>query len=285
MISKNYMILQKYYPFKTLLKKHLSSGRSFAKARQLAAEAMNSELFDLLNSPNNILAIEYIKQIIINNYSITPLAIKRRGSNHNSKESGKTFASASYIREMIKNKDNAAKKYMPFFIYECLESQSFNELKKYKDILYQNILIHSPEQLCSYPDISKDLANRLLNNFRHFLPLSEFIDCLYDKHHTKSRINRSLCHILTGFNISYDILKEYPVPYVRILGFNKKGQQYLHLIKNNINSVSNVYNYHKHCKGFAKQIFDYDLLASDIFQLGIHGSKGIDYRNTPIYYR
>jgi predicted nucleotidyltransferase len=271
--------------FKTILKKHLSSGRSFAKSRQLTVEQMVPESVDLLGSPNNILAIEYIKQIISNNYPITPLAIRRCGSNHNTKETDETYASASYIREMIKNKDSATKKYVPSFVYDFIKCRPLNELENYKGILYQNLLIKSIEQLCSYPDVSEDLANRLFNNFKDFLPLAKYIDCVYNKHHTKSRISRSLCHILTDFNIPYDTIKKYPVPYVRILGFNEKGKQYLHSIKDNENFISNVYDYYKHCNGYAKQIFDYDLTASDVFQLNFHSGKGIDYRTAPIYYK
>jgi predicted nucleotidyltransferase len=271
--------------FHSSLKKHLSLGRSFAKSRQLAVEEIDPQAANLLSSPNNILAVEYMKQILLHNYPITPIAIKRCGSNHNTRQTNNFIASASFIREELHNGLINIKKYIPSFVYEALLHQTFNDMENYRDILYQNLLITTAEHLCSFPDISPGLANKFLNNLKDFISLSDYSELLYDKHHARSRISRSFCHILTNFNISYDVLKDNPVPYIRILGFNETGREYLHLIKGKEQFVSNTYNYYIHAQGYAKKIFSYDLTASDIFQLGLNKHKGIDYKQTPIYYK
>lgn len=269
--------------FKDSLKNHLSQGRSYAKSRQLAAEQSFPELNDVLCSPNNILAVEYLKQIIINNYPIKPKSVKRVGAQHNSAKSDSTFASASQIRQMLKENDNSYVKFMPSFAVDILKDKPINDIENYRNIIYQNLLISAAEKLSSYPDISVSLANKIINNFNDFSSISDFIDKMSDKHHAKARISRSLCHMIAGFDISYSELKSRAVPYMRILGFNQNGRKYLNLIKDNINIVSNTYDFYNSSSGFAKRIFNYDLTASDLYQLGIGASKGVDFRTIPFY--
>lgn len=270
--------------FKDSLKNHLSQGRSYAKSRQLAAEEYSPELNDILSSPNNILAVEYLKQIIINNYSIKPIAVKRIGANHNSPRSEYDFVSASNIRQMLKENDCRYTNFVPSFVTDILENKPFNDIENYKNIIYQNLLTNTSEKLCSYPDISLSLANKIINNFREFISIYDFIDKMSDKHHAKARISRSLCHIICGFDISYSELKSSPVPYIRILGFNESGRKYLNSLKNNNSFVSNTYNFYASSSDFAKRMFSYDLVASDLYQLGTGGPKAVDFRTVPIYF-
>ncbi|NMC55814.1 MAG: nucleotidyltransferase [Eubacteriaceae bacterium] len=270
--------------FKDSLKNHLFQGRSYAKSRQLAAEEYNPELNDILCSPNNILAVEYLKQIILNNYPIKPQAVKRAGANHNSLQTDSVFASASQIRQMLKAKDNGYINYVPGFTANILKDIKINDIENYKNIIYQNLLVSSAEKLSAYPDISLSLANKIINNFSRFTSVSDFIDKMSDKHHTKSRISRSLCHIICGFDIPYAELKSQPVPYIRLLGFNENGRKYLSHIKDNKNIVSNTNDFFASSTGFARRIFTYDLIASDLFNLGIGAPKGIDYKTVPIYF-
>ena len=92
--------------FKTALSDELRSGQSFAKARQnallsvLSKSSEQSNIVSLLSSPNNILAIEYIKALIARNSSIVPFTIKRIGEGYNSSRKSE-FSSASAIRDFI----------------------------------------------------------------------------------------------------------------------------------------------------------------------------------------
>jgi len=271
--------------YKEALFNNLSQGRSYAKSRQLALNEIDPDISYLLNSPNNILAIEYIKQIILNNYDIMPLPIKRLGSEHNSVNSHKHFASASLIRELIKSSDDNFITFIPSFVYDILRTGPQNDIENYKNIIYQNLILSSSESLKSYPDISHSLANKMLNTFKSFKSISDFVDDVSDKHHTKTRILRSLCHIMVGFDMPYHELKSRAVPYIRILGFNENGRNYLSKIKHQTNLVSNTYDYYKNCRGFDRDIFNYDLRAGDIYNLGTGGQKGLDYQTMPIYFK
>ncbi len=90
--------------FKTLLSHELSKGVSFPRARENALLMYINDIrnsANVLSSPNNILAIEYLKALNVTKSTIEPLAVKRFGPGYNSKMITNTFASATSIRELI----------------------------------------------------------------------------------------------------------------------------------------------------------------------------------------
>ena len=90
--------------YRTALKAALAAGaRSFAAARQAAVEAAapGTGLAELLDKPNNNLAIEYCKAILQLGVAMTPIPLPRRGANHGETLNGSTrFASASALRAL-----------------------------------------------------------------------------------------------------------------------------------------------------------------------------------------
>ena len=68
--------------FKSLLSHELSKGISFPKARENALLMYLNDIrryANVLSSPNNILAIEYLKALTATNSTISPISIKRVG--------------------------------------------------------------------------------------------------------------------------------------------------------------------------------------------------------------
>ena len=91
------------------VKKHMEVGLNYAKARHNAIieelkgnkEDIN-EIKNILGSPNNILAIEYLKSIRLNNVGIKPVIISRSGSGYHEKEIKENkFSSATAIRKLV----------------------------------------------------------------------------------------------------------------------------------------------------------------------------------------
>ena len=71
--------------YRTALKARLAAGaRSFAAARQAAVEALRpgSTLADLLDKPNNNLAVEYCRAILELGVKMVPLPLPRQGADH-----------------------------------------------------------------------------------------------------------------------------------------------------------------------------------------------------------
>ncbi|MEG1594681.1 MAG: nucleotidyltransferase family protein, partial [Oscillibacter sp.] len=77
--------------FPALLRRELDRGVSFAAARQAAvAQLPQSADAKLLETPNNILGVEYCKSLLRRGSSIQPLALPREGAAHDSAVPGET---------------------------------------------------------------------------------------------------------------------------------------------------------------------------------------------------
>ena len=87
--------------FPKLLRRELDTGRSFPAARQAALEKMGLP-GAILESPNNILAVEYCKAILRQSSPMQPLPIFREGSYH-AKEAHFENPSATSLRIRLQN--------------------------------------------------------------------------------------------------------------------------------------------------------------------------------------
>ena len=91
--------------YRIALKARLAAGaRSFAAARQAAVEVLRpgSALADLLDKPNNNLAVEYCRAILELGVKMMPLPLPRQGADHGQAltKTGGHFASASALRQL-----------------------------------------------------------------------------------------------------------------------------------------------------------------------------------------
>lgn len=193
------------------IKENLKSGKTYG--------ACISES-EILKNPNNILGLEYLKALKNLNSDIIPFTLKREYVEHHSKESADNFASASFIRELIKQNKNY-EKYVPYSEYE--EKIYFG---KNKDILLKYKLASSKEEdLGNLANISEGLNNRIVK-FKNEENFEKIIDSVKCKRYVRTRIQRALCSIL------FDIKKENVMPtYTRVLAFNETGQKFLKEIK------------------------------------------------------
>jgi len=201
------------------VKRLVSSGMSYPAA---VAAAAGHEAGDVFSSPNNVLAVEYIKSIKKYAPWISPCAICRKGAQHDSFEHVKGFASATYIRDLIfKGEDHSS------FVPEAVEfDPSFLEYAE-KVIMY-SVMTADKDVLLRTPDISENLANRFIKARNGCRSAAEFLAALKSKNVTLARIRRALICLVLG--IKKEDLQ--PPPYGRILAFNRRGQEILALSKN-----------------------------------------------------
>ena len=91
----------------TMLNHELAKGLSFPKARENAMLLYINDIrtsANILSGSNNILGIEYLKQIAETRSKIKPITIKRIGTEYNSLTSSNGIASATAIRDMLLQK-------------------------------------------------------------------------------------------------------------------------------------------------------------------------------------
>ena len=92
--------------YKLLLSSELKKGISFPKARENALMLYLGNIrkyLNILNNPNNILGLEYMKALKKNNSIIEPVAITRFEAGYNDVSYSGNIASATAIRNIIKN--------------------------------------------------------------------------------------------------------------------------------------------------------------------------------------
>ena len=239
------------------ISKYTVNGISYAAARQKVVEKLtDKDTAAMLTSSNNILAVEYLKAIIKNNYAIKPYTVQRQGDSYNDTDIRSEYASATALRENLKA-DNISE-YIPVkaglilssntnYIYpDDITEALFTRLL---DILFasnydKNVFI---ENVMQYPDVSKEIAGRLYKSAMDMITrtvpqrsenkdngtfsFGSLCEHIKTKEVPLSRIKRALVRITLGLDKKH--MEKYAnEPYIRVLGFDKKGQEYLSYIKN-----------------------------------------------------
>ena len=210
------------------IKESLKNGLNYPAAISEELNKLNLDFSSAL-TPNNILAIEYLRALSETDSRVTPYTISRSDNGYSNEAlSDNEYTSATSIRNALKTSESI-KSYVPqsaFALYN--ENTVFND--SFSQVVYYSLLSKSKANLEDYLDVSSELKDRIINNLNSFTTLSDFEELLKTKSLTRARINRALFHILL------DIKKEdaYLTPsYARILGFKKSSKELLSLIKKN----------------------------------------------------
>ena len=253
------LLLEEPEDYQELLRTELKKGKTFPEARETALSAFLPEQ-SLLASPNNILAIEYIKALKRRKSSIRPLTIQRLGSYHG--EDGQpagaphtvsgnlpeSFASASTIRcqlhtlekQIVTSCEQPAFDSLMTALAKELPPSSFGLLK---DVLLADRLVQAedfslplhyrlmqakePLEFSVYLDVSEELSRRIYSLRQEFTGWNAFLDLVRTRQYTRSRVSRALLHILL------DIRQEEVLPptHLRVLGFRREASDLLSEIK------------------------------------------------------
>ena len=220
--------------FKSKLKENLNQGITFAKAREKAIYSIyGKEFSEIFSYPNNILAIEYIKALNSFKSNISPQAILRRGTSHDSKAVNKNFASASLIRQMILNKQDNYSHFMPKTTYKVLLGELQNQtapanIKKIELAILSVLRTLSKEQIANLPDISEGLDNKIYKEIKLATSLDDLYSKIKSKRYTHARIRRIILSAFLSINKADAIS---PPSYIKVLGFDSAGAQLLHKMK------------------------------------------------------
>lgn len=209
--------------YDTLVKKYLDEGINYPTAMSKALKTLSGKT---VNTPNDILGLSYVKEIIKNNYNIKPVTIKR-DSDFNSKTIEGKITSASSIRELIKN-NKRFKKYVPSYSYKYLKNCIF--IDDYFDYLKYKII--STKDLTIYQGVDTNIENRIRKYINKSNSLDELLENIKTKAYTYNRLKRTLTYIL--LSITKEDCNNLELEYIRILGFNKKGKELLNKIKKDI---------------------------------------------------
>lgn len=212
--------------FKETLTKDLKSGLSYAKARENALFNIIPQAKDIINSPNNILAIEYLKALINTNSPIKPILVKRTENNYNSTALNGQFISATAVRNLINSKENL-ESFVPDNTLSIYENAKIHNIKNMEKAIIANICKMSAEEISMLPDVSEGLENKIKKEALSSSDFSELCDNIKSKRYAHSRIRRILLYSYLGIKKD-DLVSP---SYIKILDFNEKGRTFLNKIK------------------------------------------------------
>ena len=280
--------------YQTLLSHELSKGISFPKARENALMMYLNDVrrfANVLSSPNNILGIEYLKALRKSKSHMLPICIPRVGAGHNDNTYSQSIASATAVRNLVySNKYDSLefKRLVPVPTYSILtenikKGHIVNGLANFeKEILY-TIRKLSIIEIANLPDVSEGLEYKLKNAANSCNSLIEFFNIVSSKRYTKTRISRILVYALLGITKKDMQLSKSTIPYIRILGFNKDGQNLLSMISKanpKLPLITSVKKFEDTNKNKNLQVMlAKDIWATDVYTLGygFDSWAGLDY--------
>lgn len=229
-LSISKLLAQESEEFSQAVKQNAAKGLSYPAARaQAVAQILGSEAYEIISTPNNILAVEYCKALYSSKSTITPIAVKRTGANHDANEVKDGFSSATNLRKLIlSGNTEAALSYIPQECHNIFKNAEIHTLSAMeKSIIAELIKIPVP-QLALTPDVSEGIENRIKAAVLDAESLEKLTDSIKTKRYTHSRIRRILLMAYLGITESD---RQTPIPYLKILAHNKNGQELISKMK------------------------------------------------------
>lgn len=237
------ILLKEPGDYKQVLKAQLKQGRTYPTARNSALIQHCPALTEnkgLLSSPNNILAIEYIKAILKMDSAMEPVTVRRLGTDYHDPAPHSQYCSSLAIRQALA--DGRELSSVAHYIPDSARALLAERLvlgrgicsNDFSSALYYKLLSERDGGFDKYLDVSTDLSNRIYKHLPEYKNFDDFCDLLKTKELTYTRISRCLLHIL--LNLTKEDMEicaelEY-TPYAHILGFRKDAEPLLGAVKN-----------------------------------------------------
>ncbi len=206
----------------------------YAAAAQLVYESLYSKN-DALESPNNILAVEYIKALMKLGSKIKAVTVKREDNFLSERVEGK-FPSASALRKMIlAGETEKIAAHMPKEAYEALLSAEKRggfptDMEKYGFCILSAMRLASPESISECEGISGGLENRIARTAAKAKNYEELREKLSTKKYTDARLRRVL--LFSALGIKGEDMRLHPFC-TRLLAASEEGRKLLSDIRKN----------------------------------------------------
>lgn len=223
-----------------MIDEELKKGMSYPSARKKVANS------PVLDTPNNILAVEYIKALKNLNSHIQCIPVKRIGNGHDSMETGH-FPSATFLRSQMKNDVNVC-------LMENCQSAVLSKLRTM-----------TKEEFLEIEDVGEGLENRIVQALKTSKSVPELYDSIKCKRYTHSRIRRII--LRSYLNIKKEDWQH--IPYIKILGFNENGKNLMKQIKSSCNlPIVQKFSDRKSLNDYGKSLIDKECVCTDLYALG-----------------
>ena len=211
--------------FSVRLKETLATGVSFPAARQAALEQMGAST-RLVQSPNDILAVEYCKAILRQEAPMDIYPIPRQGSYH-SLLPDPDNPSATALRRQIET-GGSWLPYVPAQAQSCFSGEAVHTLRAGERAVLARLRTMTDAEFEALPFGSEGLWRKLMHAARREASLEDIFTDVKSRRYTRTRLNRMVLCAFLGLTSG---MLEAPPPYARILAFNDRGRQILNRAK------------------------------------------------------
>lgn len=269
------------------IKQKMTAGMSFAAAREMVLYETLGPEANLLQTPNNILGVEYLKALFAHRSDMKPMTTLRTGAGHDSVTDGPK-RSASQLRAMME----AGEDISPYLPGEARDIPALCRAQgrgpvtmgSLEQAIMARLRLLSEEDFCALPDATEGLGNRFYKAVRSEATVEAILSAVKTKRYPLSRLRRMV--ISAALGIREDMATK-PVPYARLLASTEKGRALLRdMREKSAVPVLTKPAAARELPGEARQIFELTAAARDFYVLGYEAAEerkcGSDWRTSPV---
>lgn len=288
------------------LRQEMKTGRTYAASLAAVLSASAGVDGQLLQSPNNLLAIEYLRAITKYAPDIIPLAVQRMGAGYHDKSITASIASATAIRAHIIQNGGLPPGSPAHFAMPATCARQLNDLlasgkmpvtlESFSSIILAKLRSMGLTELAALPDVAEGLHNKISDAAFKATTAQELLMYIKSKRYTLTRLQRIMIHALIGTSRNKLLQFDHAGPlYARVLAFNHNGRKLLKEIENHaeIPVITKTAHYltskqqRQSALSPLQAMLAYDVAATDMYVLGFpncaHRSGSQDFHFSPQY--
>ena len=256
---------------------HLKQGKSFPRAQYdaLADLGVPEDQLAILQQPNNILAVEYLKSIRRYAPELRPLPIQRIGNKYNSTVLTGKLSSATAIREALLGGDESVYDTMPMSVAAAMrfDAQFPVTFDRFEQMLLYRLRTMTVEELSALPDVSEGFEQVLYRAARQATDLSSLLEQIKSKRYTLARCKRilvsALLHIPVG--MADALGKNVSDRYLHVLGLKRVGRGLLAAMASKASAPVILRHADlNNCSEIARASISIDALSTDLYAFALN---------------
>ena len=285
---------------------HMRQGVTYAKALSRSIIAHTGLPESCVTSPNNILAIEYLRALSRLAPHIIPIAIARQQSAYHDPVIRGNISSATAIRHSLRIAEavnEEVEQAVPHTSSAIMKHLLLGQKGPINPLILETLLLAKLRttplaSLENVPDVTEGMHHKIATCALQATSGEHFFSLVKSKRYTRTRLQRIAIHTLMGVNKN-DIagFDDTGPLYGRVLAFNDTGRDVLRQLtgQNSLpiimktTTVLNSRQRHGTNLSPIQKMLALDTKASDIFTLAMPHSRwrsgGWDFRQSPIYIR
>ena len=231
--------------YKSRIRRNLNDGYSLGRAKTHALQECIDEGFvkftnpelvaKLLEQPNNILAVEYLRVLFRSDRTdIKPITIKRISDYDeiDNLDIHYEFTTASAIRTSLYNSKRISniKRYIPEESYKIfsktLKTYGIPDMDIWENLVLYRFRAATPNELKQYYDVCEGIENKLITCSRENIDYISFIESCVSRRFTHARIQRIITACLLSLKEEYTkhIYEINKLPYIKVLAVKQNPE-------------------------------------------------------------